>query len=339
MKRVSPFNTNVKQMCTMIDKGTIVFDNPYQRPSGQWTDADATTIIDSVFTFFIPELTAIKEKRIVGDKELNVYDTVDGGQRATYLHSFKNDGYKLGNVEPFILEADGEEYDISGLKFSDFPEILKEEFNSFSIAIRPVELEEGEDKAEVSRKLVDRLNKGAKMSNSHLAIVRAKPETSEFVQQKVNGHPLFTNVAHFADGSVRKSEPQMSVFQALALVGRYEVKDYGTANITDLFVKTKVDEDIFDKVSRAFDFIENTLPEYAKFMTKVFIPVVTCFIINNNFNENVRPFLQHYVNNNKRDDAYRRWSKGGTTKKDSINGRINGLQKLYEEYMSTQRSE
>jgi hypothetical protein len=336
MKRLAPLNTSIKQMCTMIDKGTIVFDNPYQRPSGQWTKEDVTTLIDSVYTFYIPEFTAIKEKRIVGDKELNVYDSVDGKQRATYLHSFKNNKITLGKVEPFVLEADGEEYDISGMKYSDMPDILKEEFDSFTISIRPVELEEGDDKAEVSRKLVDRLNKGAKMSNSHLAIVRALPETSEFVQTKVNDHHLFLTTAHFADGSVKKSEPQMSVFQTLALIGNYPVKDYGTTNITDLFVTESVKEDVFVLASKAFDYMATTFPEYTKFITKTFIPVAAAFIVYNNFDDKAGEFLKDYVINNKKDDLYRRWSKGGTTKKDSVQGRLSGLQTLYETYRAIQ---
>ncbi|MEK4006375.1 hypothetical protein [Paenibacillus sp. FSL H3-0333] len=336
MKRLNPLNTSIKQMCTMIDKGTIVFDNPYQRPSGQWTSGDETTLIDSVFTFFIPEFTAIKEKRIVGDKELNVYDSVDGKQRGTILHAFKNNEITIGKNDPFILEADGEEYDISGMKYSDFPDILKEEFDSFTISIRPVELEDGDDKAAVSRKLVDRLNKGAKMSNSHLAIVRALPETSEYVQRNINEHSLFMKTAHFADGSVKKSEPQMAVFQALALIGGYSVKDYGTANITDLFVNESVNEDIFELTSKAFDYMINYFPEYTKFITKTFIPVAATFLVNNNFDEKAGEFLKDYVKNNKKDDLYRRWSRGGTTKKDSVQGRIAGLQSLYELYLVNQ---
>lgn len=332
MKRLAPFNTSIKQMCTMLDKGTIALDNPYQRPSGQWNKERESLAIHSVFTFFIPELTAIKEKRVYDNKEVNVYDTVDGRQRATTFNRFRKDEIVLDKLEPFVSEIDGEEYDISGMKYSDLPDLLREQFDSYVISIRPVELDEGEDKATASRELVYRLNNGVKMSNAHLAVVRSQPETSEYVQGVIESHPLFKKTAHFAVGSVIKSEPQMSAFQSIALIGKYDVATYGTSDITKLFETINVPQDVFETTTKAFDFIYEALPEYTKFVSKVFVPVCAAFVVENDFNEDIKSFLKHYVANNKKDDSYRKWSRGGTTKKDSIQGRINGLQNLYEQY-------
>ncbi|QSF43492.1 DUF262 domain-containing protein [Paenibacillus tianjinensis] len=336
MKRVSPFNTNINQMVSMIDKGTIVFDNPYQRPSGQWKNVDESLLIHSVFAFFIPGATAIKEKRIINEKEVNVYSIADGKQRMTTLYKFKKDQLKLANIPPFVSDIDGEEYDISGMKYSELPEAAKNEFDSYVLNIYPVELEEGDDKDEISRELILRLNNGVKMSASHLALVAAKPETNAFVKDKIDNHKLFTTTAHFAEGSTIKSEPQMSVLQSLALVGNYECSSFGTADIKTLFINQTVSDKVFAEAIRAFDMISEALPEYTKFVTKVFIPVAVKLIVNNDFNDNLSDFLKYYVVNNSKNDQYRKHGTGGTTKKDSVMGRVNGLQKIYEEWLQKQ---
>lgn len=59
MKR-SPISWNVKQVVTMINKGTITFDNPVQRPGGQWKIEDKSLLIDSALRMFVPDVYAIK---------------------------------------------------------------------------------------------------------------------------------------------------------------------------------------------------------------------------------------------------------------------------------------
>ncbi|OME55608.1 hypothetical protein BSK59_13230 [Paenibacillus odorifer] len=148
----------------------------------------------------------------------------------------------------------------------------------------------------------------------------------------MDNHKLFTNVAHFAEGSVIKSEPQMAVLQSLALVGGYQWKTFGTSDMKKLFNETDVENEVFKEANKSFDFLFEVFPEYTKFLTKVFLPACVALVVNNDFDKDIIPFLQDYVVSNKKGDPYRHWSSGSTTKKENVEGRIKGLQQLFEKF-------
>jgi len=132
MSRRKPANQpwNIKQINTMINKGTISFTHPLQRPADQWELVNKTLLIDSLLTLYCPDVFAIKEKTEQG----NVYSIIDGKQRLTTIHSYIADKWELGTVEPFSLEATGNEtYNISGKKFSELPEEVQNEITGYTL--------------------------------------------------------------------------------------------------------------------------------------------------------------------------------------------------------------
>lgn len=332
MQRLKPIPWSTTQFSSMIKKGTIVFDNPFQRPAGQWDNDRKSLLIYSVYTLFVPDVYAIKEDREVNGEVVKVYDVLEGQQRMTIFSDFRDNKFKLSRLDPFTFK--NEEYDISGLYYSTLPQPLKEELDKFTLTVRAVELQEGDDKDEVSRAIFYRLNNGVKVSNQHLAIVQALPSTRNFVHEMVTGHPLYLTTGHFAVGATKNSEPQMTVMQTIALVGGYECPDYGTKSMTNLFASTEIDQEIFDKVTKAFDMLHIAFPDYTKFITKVNLVSFAYFIANNDFQNSTIEFLKHYHSTSKSDDAYRKHAKtGGSTKKSSVENRNIGLQSLYEGFL------
>ena len=198
-----PLSWSVRQVCSMINKGTITFDNPLQRPSNQWKIENKSLLIHSILTMFMPDIYAIQFKN--EETKTNIYDIIDGKQRLTTIFSFLNDEWVLTDLKSIKLESTGEQFDISGKKFSELPEEVQEEIKGYTITFKAIELEEDDDEEEVIEDIFYRLNNGAPVSRGHLAFISTKRNVQEFVSKTVTENSLFINVAHFPEGSIKKS--------------------------------------------------------------------------------------------------------------------------------------
>lgn len=335
MIRKNPLSWNIRQICTMIEKGTIVFDNPNQRPPGQWDSKDnkaKSLLVDSIFRMFIPDIIAIQKKREIGGKEVNVYDIIDGQQRLEILPSYRKDMWALCDLKPIKLDSTGEIYDISGLKYSELPQEVQDEIDSFTLTIRPLEVEEeeGETDEDVASMVTYRLNNGKPMTREHLALLALPEKSKRYVQAKVREHKLFKDIAHFSNTSIKSSGREMSVMQSIVIAGKYDYESFVTKHVEAALEKIDIEDEVFEKVDRAFDIISNVFDKRNKFISKVNIPSFVYLLLNNNFDERVVSFLCEYEKTNKKADPYRRYA--GGTKKSDVEGRFRGLQALFEEY-------
>lgn len=227
----------------------------------------------------------------------------------------------------------GETHELTGKRYSELHEDVQDAINSFMLSFKVIELEDGDDEEAIVNEIFYRLNNGKTVSREHLAFVAADKNIKEFVHDKLTNHPLYMVTAHFPESSVKKSERQMSVLQAITLVGGYEWSAFGTKDIEKVMTENEVDQAVFDKVTRAFDMIHEAFPEYNKFVTKVNLVSFVTLVVNNNFDSNTIDFLRSYAKQSKKGDLYRRYCGAGGTKKVNIEGRINGLQSLYEQYL------
>ncbi|MCY9738175.1 DUF262 domain-containing protein [Paenibacillus alvei] len=328
----------VMQVCSMIEKGTITFDNPLQRPSGQWKIEDKSLLIDSILRFFVPDIYAIKGKEEIGGKIVNVYDIIDGLQRLSIIQEYRKDLFALTKLKPVMLDT-GEEYDISGLKWSALPEEVQTAINGFTLNFKMIELEADDDEEEVIKEIFLRLNNGKAVSKEHLAIVAAKPATRDFVNKMMSEHELFTKVAHFTNSSELKSAKQMAILQSLLLIGGYEWASFGNDEIKNIFAEVDVENKVFEKAEKAFNLLYDAFysndDKRDKFITKMNIVSFTWLAAKNNYDDTVVEFLQEYKKTSHKDDAYRTYCGAGSTKKTNVERRLEGLQKLYEEYVNS----
>lgn len=334
MKR-SAISWSIKQVYTMINKTQVItFDNPVQRPAGQWKIEDKTLLFHSILTMFVPDIYVIKYQKTINEKEINHYDVIDGLQRLSIISDYKQDKFALTEMQEVTLD-DGTTHNISGLLFSELPEEVQDAINSFMLNFRVIELEDGDDEETIISELFYRLNNGKSVSREHLALVAAKPEVQKYVQEVLSNNKLYITTAHFPDSSVKKSDRQSSVMQSLLLISGIEYKSFGNKDIENVFSKADISKEIFEQTTEAFNMIHEALPEYNKFVTKVALTSLVGFLKVVNFDDRAIEFIRYYSKASKKSDPYRKFTGAGGTKKAYVEGRINGLVELYNKYIES----
>lgn len=115
------------QIVKMIGKGNIKFDNMYQRKY-VWDNKRKSLFIDSLIEGYpVPPVYA---RKLDG-----VYDMLDGLQRFNCVGEYKSDGFALGVLPDVIDEDTNEAIEISGKKFSELPESIQENINSYMFTV------------------------------------------------------------------------------------------------------------------------------------------------------------------------------------------------------------
>lgn len=324
---------SVKQVSTMINKGTIVFDNPVQRPAGQWKDEDKSLLIHSILEMFVPDIYAIQEKQESG----NTYSIIDGLQRLTIIHSFINDEWQLTELPQIKLESTGEKFNISGKKFSELPEEVQDEIKSFMLAFKLIELDDNDDEESIVNDIFYRLNNGKVVSKEHLALVSAKKNVQEFVKRMITEHKLFTDVAHFTPGAIKKSDKQMTILQSIVLTSGLDFCTFAAKDIEKFFITSTITDEVLNRTEELFTVIADSFNnEYNKFCTKVNITSMVGFLNTQKSKHESINFITWYSKNSKPGDAYKNNCGAGSTKKEKVNGRIKGLKELFEKWQREQ---
>jgi len=318
---------SIKQICTMIDKGTMTFDNPLQRATGQWDSDDASLLIDSTLTMFVPEVVALQIKQDKG----NIYDIIDGIQRLTYIHSYVKDQWNLNELNPFVLETTNEEHNISGLKFSELPEEVRDAILAYSITVKYFEITEDDDEESMIKEIFRRLNKGTRVSGEHLALVSAKKNVQDFVHKMITEHKLFTDVAKFTNKAVLKSDKQMTILQSIIYVSGLDFCTFSTKDVEKFFMTNDITEEVLNRTEGLFTVIADTFNnEYNKFCTKINITSMVGFLSNQENIRQVKNFLVWYSTgkNSKPGDAFKNNCGASSTKKEKVLGRVKGLEAI-----------
>jgi len=320
----TPLSLSVKQVCTMIKKGSITFDNPIQRPPGQWNQQKKSDLIETIFRRFIPDLFAVKTKEEKG----NVYDIIDGLQRFTTLCSFLNDEWELLELRPVKIETTGEIHNISGLKYSQLPEDVQDVIKSYMLTIRTIEFEEDEDEEELIEEIFYYLNSGVPMAKEHLALISAPKNVQEFCHRMITEHDLFVSIAKFTEASIKKSDKQMTILQSVLLVSGLPYESFAAKHIEEVFAKNEITNEVLKQTEKAFTDIADTFQSTHKFVVKINIPIMA-YMFFNTTEENkilVREKLLNYVNKEMLPgDKYKAYTGAGNVKKDKVIKRINGM--------------
>ena len=320
----TPLSLSVKQVCTMIKKGSITFDNPIQRPPGQWNQQKKSDLIETIFRRFIPDLFAVKTKEEKG----NVYDIIDGLQRFTTLCSFLNDEWELLELRPIKIETTGEIHNISGLKYSQLPEDVQDVIKSYMLTIRTIEFEEDEDEEELIEEIFYYLNSGVPMAKEHLALISAPKNVQEFCHRMITEHDLFVGIAKFTEASIKKSDKQMTILQSVLLVSGLPYESFAAKHIEEVFAKNEIINEVLKQTEKAFTDIADTFQSTHKFVVKINIPIMA-YMFFNTTEENkipVREKLLNYVNKEMLPgDKYKAYTGAGNVKKDKVIKRIKGM--------------
>lgn len=318
---------NVRQVCSMIQKGTVTFDNPLQRPADQWTIENKSLLIDSLFRIYLPDIWFIQSKN---EKNGNTYDTIDGKQRLTIISSFLKDEWTLTTLEPVKIETTGEMVNISGKKFSELSVEAQDQIRNCSLSIKALELEEDEDEEEIVRDLFYRLNNGKQCSREHLAFVVAKRNVQEFIQKMINEHKLFKDLAKYSTTAIKKSDREMTILQAIVLISGQDFASFTTKDVEEFFHDKEINSNVlaitkqaFTNIAEAFQKVEDKI--VLKFIAKVNIPILAYMFANAINKEDATKKLLNYIPTALPADEYKKWAGSGNVKKEKVVNRVKGM--------------
>ena len=150
---------NPKRLCTQIDKGNASFDNEIQR-AAVWNASQKSLLIHSMIIGYpIPSLYAIQNEKII--------DFLDGKQRSLAIYDFRNNKLALREL-PEITTEDGK-VDITGMKYKDLPEELKDAFDNYSLNITIMDNISREE----SEEIFYRLNNGTSLRTTDKNFAKA----------------------------------------------------------------------------------------------------------------------------------------------------------------------
>ena len=165
---------SAKQLSGMVKNGKINFEHIIQR-SYVWERARKSALIESMILGYpIPVVFAKRMDDGSGKRGSNTYYIMDGKQRLSTVKEYLNDEFSLSSLSPityFDTDEDKEvEVDISGMKFSDLPDGLKDYLNTVTFSVTYFDnLTKNEE-----RELFKRLNAGKPLSAKNKTLASAK---------------------------------------------------------------------------------------------------------------------------------------------------------------------
>ncbi|MBQ7562376.1 MAG: DUF262 domain-containing protein [Lachnospiraceae bacterium] len=233
---------NAKQIAKMAEKGTLTFDNALQR-GFVWDNARMSLLIDSMLRDYpVPPFYTIKTEAEGG----KTYDCIDGKQRCTTISRYRHNEFGLGELDSFCLE-DGEEIDISGMRYGELPEELKDKFDSYTLTVFFFsDIEDYE-----IREMMNRLNNGKSINNYEKA--RIKANDLEAVT-RIAKHPLF--IENLSEKAIQRYVNEHLVVSSMILLTE-EDPSLENKSIQPFMENVSIDPELEDRLDHIFDRIKD----------------------------------------------------------------------------------
>lgn len=303
----------LQALAKAMNKGNISLIYKLQRPEGQWNRKQKTDLIDSLLRKYpINPTYAIKEDGILS--------VIDGVQRLSCVRDFLNDKFSLNkNMEPVIIN--GEEKDLSGLKFSKLDEDVQDAILNCELQI--YELTDCTEKD--IREMFRRQNAGKPLNTKQLRVVYESDEFNDLVYSLIR-HPFMEKLLTTAQK--KNGTDRDLIIQTLMLIQTNDETNFTSFRSKDIdaFIteysdscidKANVLSDVFDKFDAAFDEIK--IP-----VTSIPMVLYSGYKVLKNKKsfsklvELVNNFLNEYDNN----EEYKQYVQSGTSSSENVKGRF-----------------
>lgn len=297
-----------------MNKGTINLSHKLQRPEGQWNRKQKTDLIDSLLRHYpINPTYAIVEE----DGTLSV---IDGVQRLSTIRDYISNMFALSKDIPPIT-INGEEKNLSGLKFDKLDEDTKSEILNAELQIyRMTQCTETD-----IREMFRRQNAGKPLNSKLLRIVKESDEFSDVVYSLAN-HPFMNKL--MSPAQRKNGTDRDTIVQTFMLIATNQENDFTSfrAKDIDIFVSQYADQytnranilkEAMNKFDESFDEIKipvTSIPQilYSGYRIikdkKSFTKLV----------DNVIDFCVKYDSN----DEYKQFVQNGTSSKENVRGRF-----------------
>ena len=336
---------SAKQLSGMVKNGKINFDHIIQR-SYCWERARKSSLIESMILGYpIPPVFAKRMDDGSGKRGSNTYFIMDGKQRLSTVKEFLNDEFVLSTLSPityFDNEEDKEiEIDISGMKFSDLPDGLKDFLNTVTFSVTYFDnLTKDEEK-----ELFKRLNAGRPLSAKNRTLASAK-NIEELLD--IGNHKLFDEM--LTDKAKQNKNQAVIVAKALTMLNN-EVNDisFASKDFNPQIEKMDISDGEKMQLVQVFDYIVNVHEElkgnhekdvakklYTETHLISLIPYVNLSMENGDINESMfAEFLVNFFKTENDSEVYAEYMdacSNAIARNASIMARHEALEKGYAEF-------
>lgn len=344
----SSITWSCKQVAKMIEKETISFKNVVQR-SFVWERHRMSELIWSIIMGF-PIPPVYSERGSSDNDKVRVYDVLDGQQRCTTIYKFLNDDFTLTELSPIpYLDENGNEceVDISGKKFSELDEELRDIIKDANIIVKYYDNLDQSQKADMFR----RLNNGKPLSAKSRTLASAK-NTEELLD--IGSHEIFAQM--LTDKARANKNQAIVVVKVLTMLNEEVINiSFASKDFNPMIESVEISDEDKQELVKAFDFIVNVHEELMsnheksvakKLYTETHFVSVVPFVkmaIENGVTEAMfAEWLTDFFKTNNDTDNYAEYTnacKQAVASNGSVVARHEALEKSYQEFFKEENSE
>lgn len=242
---------SAKQLSGMVKNGKIDFNHIIQR-SYVWERSRKSSLIESMIIGY--PIPAVFAKRIddgSGKRGSNIYCIMDGKQRLSTVKEFLNDEFALSKLPPmtyFNTEMNEEcTIDISGMKFSELPDGLKDYLNTVTFSVVYFDNLTKEEE----RELFKRLNQGKPLSTKARTLASSRDIEGLL---DIGSHKLFDEM--LTEKSRQAKNQAVIVMKAWSMLNcDVENISFASKSFNPLIEETEISDKEKLELIEVFDFI------------------------------------------------------------------------------------
>ena len=324
----SSLPVGVKTLLKYYEAGTLDFDSPVQRHTGQWSNLQQSMLIHSMLAdFIIPNLYFQKEVK----DGTNYLSVLDGLQRLSTVFSFIKDDWTTHSKTPEV-EIDGVKYDIALKKFSELDEDIKSAILGYRFTTYQLENCTEEEIEET----FTRLNSGTALSKIQTARPKMGTELADWANKLV-AKDFFQKSLNLTLAQLRREDDFLMLMTGMMLLDTrcnngFKVKTSASAAECVRFaesIKGNYPQEKREDIELLVEYLSDTFggAEY-KFLKKNNVPIVMYVAqvaIEHGISE--KEYLNTVVEFYESDctEAYNEASGSGNVKMVNVSVRINEL--------------
>lgn len=319
----------VKKIMQKVEKGQILFNHPMQRKSGQWDVDKQSLLIHSLLADYpIPPLYSVQD-----ETDATKYSVLDGKQRLTIIKGYISDEFSLSDVPE--VEIDGVQYEVSGLKFSELKEELRQEIEDFNLLMYIFTECSEEDVEEIFY----RMNNGVSLTENQKTRAKLGNELLEFVDETL-ATKFFKEKASFSSLQLKKSEDETCILQTLLLLTDFKFVKFGSDDISK-FVKEyreSINQEELERCKNLFVKLDGAFTEKHKLLKKIHIPMFIMALktsedMDINFDK-FQEWINSFLNNYDAKGTYGQLCSGNTTNREKVIKRLDLINNSLIDYVT-----
>lgn len=354
---------SVASIIKKIDNFTIRFDHPLQRPSGQWTNLMKGNLISDILQGNpLPEIV-LAEQVVHG---LGIIWDIDGKQRCTNVHSFRNNEYRINkrvtrgdiSYQAIMKDEDGKPildekgfpqaerrtFDIRNKKFSDLPEELQDKLMDYNFKIVQYFNCSSEDIAYH----IERYNSGRPMNAGQKGITKLGEAFAEMTKN-ISAMSFFAELGGYKVSDAKNGVLDRVVLESIMATNFLHnwIKDHGDMC---LYIKTHATEEMFEELEEMVDELskienEEFLSLFDSKNSYVYFAAYKKFkklgLPNERFADFLLDFHHHLIEKKVNDKSYYDLERDNRSSKDKrvAIGKIEIIETLMDEYFSDERNQ